>query len=182
MTVIKMIRSMTFAALLATGGLCAQGAQPVAGAPSSPMELDWKALLPEKERQISRPPPLPMAHDYLSEGSMVALQSGSFEANKELDGKLVKVPGFVVPLERAANGLLSEFLLVPYFGACIHLPPPPPNQVVYVKMRPGTGLKDIDDAVWVTGKLRVDLRKSDLGSAVYTMEGEKLELYQYSSR
>jgi hypothetical protein len=174
---------MTVVSLLALGGAVANAAAP-ADAKALPatavLQLDWKTLLPLKERQIYEQPVPPAVHDYLGEGDMAALQTGSFEANRDLDGKRVKIPGFVVPLERAANGQISEFLLVPYFGACIHLPPPPPNQVVYVRMRNGTSLKEFDDAVWVTGTLRTALRKSDLGSAVYTLDGVKIEPYQYS--
>jgi hypothetical protein len=146
---------------------------------TAPMQLDWKSLLPENERRTTRPAAPPAAHDYLSEGDMVALQTGSFEPNREFEGRLVKIPGFVVPLERAASGLISEFLLVPYFGACIHLPPPPPNQVVYVTMRAGSGLKTIDSAMWVTGTLRVAVQKSSMGSAVYTLDGEHMQPYEY---
>ncbi len=81
--------------------------------------------------------------------------------------------------ERACS---SAFLLVPYFGACIHVPPPPPNQIVFVRMRAGAGLRSIEDAMWVSGTLRVSMRKSDLGSAAYVLDGEKFEKYDYSRR
>jgi uncharacterized protein len=82
-----------------------------------------------------------------------------------------------VPLERGPDGLLSEFFLVPYFGACIHVPPPPPNQIVYVRMRAGAGLRSIEDAQWVTGRLHAAARATDLGVAAYTLDGERLEPY-----
>ena len=47
-------------------------------------------------------------------------------ANEKMDGQLIKIPGFIAPLDWADETELKEFLLVPYFGACIHLPPPPP--------------------------------------------------------
>jgi hypothetical protein len=148
--------------------------------PAPPLQIDWSSLLPEKERQNVQAPAPPAMHDYLGEGDITALQTGSYEANHALDGKRIKVPGFVVPLERSADGRISDFLLVPYFGACIHLPPPPPNQVVYVRMRAGTGMRSIDDALWVTGTLRTALHRSDLGAAVYTLDGEKLEPYRHA--
>ena len=77
------------------------------------------------------------------------------------------------------KGLLSEFFLVPYFGACIHVPPPPPNQIVYVKMRSGAGLRSIEDALWVTGTLHIASKTTSLGAASYTLDGEKLEVYDY---
>src|SRR5690606_27310233 len=121
-------------------------------------------------------------HDYLGEGSLAALQTGSFAVNQELDGLQVRVPGFVVPLERSADGLLSEFFLVPYFGACIHVPPPPPNQIIYVRMRSGAGLKSIEDAMWVIGTLHTASKESPIGAAAYTLDGERLEPYQYTTR
>ena len=70
-----------------------------------------------------------------------------------LDGKRVKIPGFVVPIEGNARAV-SEFLLVPYFGACIHVPPPPANQIIHViSARPIKGLR-VMDVVWVAGELK----------------------------
>ena len=69
-----------------------------------------------------------------------------------LNGKKVKIPGFVVPLEEEGRAV-TEFLLVPYFGACIHVPPPPANQIIHViSAKPIKGLR-VMDAVWVTGQL-----------------------------
>jgi hypothetical protein len=124
-------------------------------------------------------PIMPMAHPDKTSGDPAALQTGSLLANPELDGVRVKVPGFVVPLERAKDGLLSDFFLVPYFGACIHVPPPPPNQIVYVRMRSGAGLRSIEDAMWVTGTLHIASKTTSLGAASYTLDGEKLEVYEY---
>jgi hypothetical protein len=52
--------------------------------------------------------------------------------NNELDGVAIRLPGYLVPLDESGNGI-KEFLLVPYFGACIHTPPPPANQIVLVQ-------------------------------------------------
>jgi uncharacterized protein len=179
-----------FLAFSATLSLCMQpcpgssAAAPAAAAATSAevMKLDWEALLPAEERENYHPAPPPPVHDYLGEGSLAALQTGSSEVNRALDGKRVRIPGFVVPLERSADGLISTFFLVPYFGACIHVPPPPPNQIVYVRMREGAGLRSIDDAVWVIGTLHARSRRSELGAAAYTLDGEKLEPYQYTTR
>jgi hypothetical protein len=144
-------------------------------------EIDWDTLLPANEREHYKPNPPPPVHDYLGEASLAALQTGSFEVNADLNGLHVKIPGFVVPLVRGADGLISEFFLVPYFGACIHVPPPPPNQIVYVRMRAGAGLRSIEDAQWVTGTLHVATKRSDLGSAAYSLDGERMEPYRDSS-
>ncbi len=98
---------------------------------------------------------------------------------EELDGIRAKLPGFVVPLELAEEGKVKEFLLVPYFGACIHYPPPPPNQIVYVVLDKPIDLESPWDPIWATGKLKTESRESDLGSAGYTMAGKKIEEYEY---
>lgn len=95
-----------------------------------------------------------------------------------LDGKIVKLGGFVVPLEGDGKAI-SEFLLVPYFGACIHVPPPPPNQIVHV-------ITEQDDAiayyqfaaVWVTGKLSAQRYNSEFGDVGYTLQAVKVEPYK----
>ena len=82
-----------------------------------------------------------------------------------LDGKNIKLPGFVVPLEGDGQ-VVSEFLLVPYYGACIHVPPPPANQTVYVKVPSGDAkIREVFDTVWVSGKLSAKTFDSDLATA-----------------
>lgn len=174
-----MTRTRVICGLAAALTLCWPGCQaaPIAGA--GVRQIDWETLLPMAERGSYNPSPPPPVHDYLGEGSMAALQTGSYAPNMELNGVRVRLPGFVVPLERGKDGLIDAFFLVPYFGACIHVPPPPPNQIVYVKMRAGAGLKSIEDAQWVTGTLHVEVKTSALGAATYTLDGERMEPYQY---
>jgi hypothetical protein len=74
---------------------------------------------------------------------------------------------------------VSEFLLVPYFGSCIHVPPPPPNQLVYVHTSKPAPIESIYDAYWVTGKLRLQSRNTRLGSAAYELNADKIEVYRY---
>lgn len=92
------------------------------------------------------------------------------------DGKRVKIPGFVVPLE-GTETLTTEFLLVPYFGACIHVPPPPSNQIVYVKFEKGIPIDNIYDAIWVTGTLSTDGWQGDIASVGYRLSGESIEMF-----
>jgi hypothetical protein len=95
-----------------------------------------------------------------------------------LDGRRVKIPGFVVPLE--GDGVkLSEFLLVPYYGACIHVPPPPNNQVVYVKVPEADAkIRRAFDTVWVIGTLSAKPFSSDLAEAGYQMQAEQVLPYE----
>jgi len=96
----------------------------------------------------------------------------------ELDGRLVRLPGFLVPLDAEAERI-SEFLLVPYYGACIHVPPPPANQTVYVKLPPEQAFAaDVFDTVWVTGTLRVTPTNSDLADAGYRIDATAVAPYE----
>ena len=96
----------------------------------------------------------------------------------DYDGKIVKLPGFVVPLEMDAK-TIQEFLLVPYYGACIHTPPPPANQTVHVVTDENHAYQgQLFDTVWVTGTIRVEKLSSELGEAGYRIEARKVEPYQ----
>lgn len=98
-----------------------------------------------------------------------------------LDDQLVKVPGFMVPLDDAAEAV-SEFLLVPYAGACVHVPPPPPNQIVYVKMMTDRSSTVYWwDPIWIYGTLHIDDVMHAYGKASYSLDGERTEIYTLDS-
>src|SRR6185437_12476602 len=137
------------------------------------LDVDWKQLLPPGERKHYSPLPPPPVHDYRGEAGPPAVQVPDFKANKSLDGATVRPPGFIIPLDARRDGVLDEFLLVPYFGACIHVPPPPPNQLVYVRMARRTTLQSPYDAYWITGKLHLQTTTTHLGSAAYELRAEK---------
>ncbi len=143
------------------------------------LDLDWKQLLPESERRSFSPLPPPPVHDYRGEAGPPAVQTPDFKANKSLDGVVVRLPGFIIPLDARRDGVVRDFLLVPYFGACIHVPPPPPNQLVYVRVARRTALQSMYDAYWITGKLRLQTTTTPLAAAAYELSAEKIELYQY---
>jgi len=95
-----------------------------------------------------------------------------------LDGRLVKIPGFGVPLEDWAS-TASEFLLVPYVGACIHTPPPPANQLVYVAMEPGKRARlDGWAPIWIEGTLRIESLMSYYGEVGFRVEAERVYPYR----
>ena len=105
-------------------------------------------------------------------------QIDAFNVVEELDGKFVKLPGFTLPFEWDATGDIREFLLVPYFGACIHTPPPPPNQMVYVTTDEPVDFVGMWDPVWVIGELRTSSNMNDLGNTAYTLELVGWEAYE----
>jgi hypothetical protein len=105
---------------------------------------------------------------------------------KKLDGKQVAIAGYLLPLDFNPGGT-TEFLLVPYFGACIHEPPPPPNQIVYVKSSAPFALTSLFEGVMITGTMRVQSERKNLsfvdGSSEialgYVLENGSIEPYQY---
>jgi hypothetical protein len=98
----------------------------------------------------------------------------------ELNGVKLRLPGFVVPLEQS-RGEIKEFLLVPYFGACIHSPPPPANQIVYVVLATPKPLRTMD-TVWVSGTMKTTRQDSPWGMSGYSMEGLAVEPYRAPAR
>jgi hypothetical protein len=103
--------------------------------------------------------------------------------NRQLDGQLVRMPGYLLPLEFSGKEV-TEFLLVPWIGACIHTPPPAPNQIVHV--RADSPVKDAAyfSPIWVTGRLSHSGAKHSIYltdgkgdvDVAYAMRASKVEL------
>lgn len=169
------------AALLAgCGPGSAQGASNVATAAA---ELKWEELIPKswdptkRYRNISLEALRdndPRAIQLLDE--MRAVWDNA-PVNVALDGKAAKLSGFVVPLDASQDGI-REFLLVPYFGACIHTPPPPANQIVHViAPAPVKGLHAMD-TVYVSGTLKAARYASaDMGVSGYEIASAAVERF-----
>jgi hypothetical protein len=88
----------------------------------------------------------------------------------------IRIAGYVVSLD-ANRKQISEFLLVPYFGACIHLPPPPANQIILVRLKKPTTKLASMDTVWVQGTLREARVDTGLAVTGYILEGSISEPY-----
>ncbi len=154
----------------------------VSAAPAKPKELSWDDLMPP----VSAPPPPAFPGSGIPGKGGPDQQPGSpyvpqyaYNPVKSLDGKYVKLPGYIVPLESDEGGELNEFLLVPYFGACIHVPPPPPNQIVYVKLRKPFNLKSMADPYWITGTISTKPWTGDMADTDYVMSGDKVEIFEW---
>ena len=119
-------------------------------------------------------------------GEIAAKRKHAMEAvNETLNEQLVRLAGYVLPLEM--DGLkITEFLLVPYVGACIHEPVPPANQIVLVKFAQGIEVDGQFTPVWVQGKMSTEIGTTKLylidGNAdiprSYTLEADAIELYK----
>ena len=95
-----------------------------------------------------------------------------------LDGKRIRLGGYPVPLESDAEGRTTLLFLVPYPGACIHVPPPPPNQIVLVRYPKGIALNDIYEPLWVDGTLHIETVNNDLADAAYALDARSVRLVE----
>lgn len=186
-----MTRILCFIVLLLSGAALAQ--------PITYTTVDWTDLLPDADLQgLENPPiidhgtgpdqpvssldsmapeanPIPSEDDFTESEWQRALTSDRIRP--EWNGRTVRVPGFVVPLEFDDDMVIKEFFLVPYFGACIHMPPPPPNQIIHVKMAKGFTLDNLYEAFWVSGRLSTTSVRNDMAHAAYSMEAHSIKIY-----
>jgi uncharacterized protein len=162
----------------------------------APLELAWGKLVPPAPAPVqtmkaksflagatpfkgaggSEPPPPPAVDDkrWMSERRLQPSAGGAVAVVTELDGKRVRIGGYVVPLDFDAT-TVKEFLLVPFVGACIHVPPPPPNQIIYVKSAKGFDVAGSFDPVWVMGSLKVASQYTGLAETGYAIDAESVE-------
>ena len=101
----------------------------------------------------------------------------STDVNEALDGALIRIPGFVVPLEFDEEQTISQFFLVPYFGACLHMPPPPPNQIILVNAPKGIQMSALYDPFWIEGQLSTSFQENDMATSAYAMQLQRIEPY-----
>jgi len=148
--------------------------------------IGWEELMPEgEEERLAQMYQAQMAMLYsgagVAEGSAAdtMVQVGTFNTVKELNGKKIRIPGYTVPFEYGADAQIREFLLVPYFGACIHSPPPPPNQTIFIMADKPIKMNDLAQAVWIEGVIYTQTQESDLADAAYTIKLTSIEEYTY---
>ena len=140
-------------------------------AQTEPQVLDWDALIPKQSTPVTSSTTTIVNHN-----GERAPQKIDVAYRTDLDGQRVKIPGFVIPLE-GDDKVVTELLLVPYYGACIHVPPPPANQIVYVKFKQGAPLQGLWDTVYIEGTLSVQTTQSELAQAGYLLDGIKVTAY-----
>ena len=146
-------------------------------------QIEWEQLMPEDysldgffdDRDLGALDDLDPKTALLMDELQQALQSAPIVP--EMNGKMVRVPGFVVPVE-GEDQKVYKFFLVPYFGACIHVPPPPSNQIIYASYEPGVKVESLYDAIWITGKLKTETFSHELASSGYSIEVFRIEPYE----
>ena len=151
-------------------------------------ETDWLELMPPEDRQALEDMP-EISHDS-PEGDSTFYTPGGLRQQEQnlpavmysaktvaaLDGKALRLGGYPVPLESDEQDNSTLFFLVPYPGACIHVPPPPPNQLVLVRYPKGIALEDIYAPLWVSGTLKVEQISNELADAAYAMDAGEVRL------
>lgn len=162
------------------------------GSKEHPLELGWSDLIPEGfepekllkkyEQDLNKLESLP---DGSEEGlaiiQRIQAEVDMIPTNSKLDGKWVSLPGYIAPL-KTKNATVQKFLLVPYFGACIHVPPPPVNQTVLVDTLPNQGIRlhEVDYPFMVTGKLNLQKTATDIGNAGYHITDAEVKVHHDS--
>lgn len=136
-------------------------------------EIEWMDLMPEDEAESW----LEKSESVDHSGYASAETFQSWKTVNEFDGERIRIPGFVVPIETDGEGNLLEFFLVPYFGACIHVPPPPANQIIYGRLDEPIEMVNIWDAFWMEGTMHIEEVSNETADSAYTMDVDRLELY-----
>ena len=190
------------AALLLAGSVCAQSARETAretvpqvqpslsagaapegaSTPSAPRTIGWEQLIPAGWDPYKDLKALNLQslkdNDPKAEEALKKMRQmwDNAPINPLILGQNVRLPGYLVPLEDLPEGL-KEFLLVPYFGACVHSPPPPANQIVHVKLDQAVKRFRNMDTVWVTGTLSATKTDSHMGVASYRIDAKGVTMY-----
>jgi hypothetical protein len=139
-------------------------------------EITWDDLIP---------PGVPYS-EILAEGEMDArndiwrpiFDANATKLNPVLDGAYIKMPGYIIPIDLSTKGVTS-FVLVPYVGACLHTPPPPPNQLVFVTTQTPWPSEALWDAVWVTGLMKHEIQSTEVADTGYVLKADQMEVYEW---
>lgn len=158
-------------------------AQDKAAASKEFKEVTWEALVPKHWDPAKQFKDLDL--DKLDDSDPRAMEAlerlrqawDDAPVEPSLNGARIRIPGFVVPLD-TQGGQVKEFLLVPYFGACIHTPPPPANQIIHVVATKPLKNVQIMDPVWVSGTLGTGRTNTEFGTSGYRMKVEAVKPYQ----
>ncbi|CAA0090017.1 Uncharacterised protein [Zhongshania aliphaticivorans] len=159
------------------------------------LDIEWTDLMPKDDLDAILNPPEYLddivdgsVEDQLSELGQLSLPEAddsryqqalvSSRVVEEFDGKAIRLPGFIVPLAFGSSQQeVTRFFLVPYFGACIHVPPPPPNQIIYAEFDKGFKLESLYDPFFLSGVLSTTMVEHETATAAYVIKVEKIEPY-----
>ena len=139
-------------------------------------EITWDDLIP---------PGVPYSEiigegeiDMINDTWKPVFDKNATKLNPKLNGAYIKMPGYIIPIDISSAGVTS-FVLVPYVGACIHTPPPPPNQLVFVTTVEPWPNDDLWDPVWVTGKMQHDFQDTEVAQTGYLLKADLMEVFKW---
>lgn len=166
----KLTRRHMIAAGFASVGL----SRPVLAA--TPKEIGWDDLIP---------PGVPYA-EIIGEGDLDEVNDtwspifdeNATKLNEALNGAYVRLPGFIIPIEIGQAGV-TDFVLVPYVGACIHTPPPPPNQFIFAQSKTPWPSEELWSPVWVVGTMYTQLQSTAIAETGYALQVDSMEIYEW---
>ena len=147
-------------------------------------EIEWKDLSPPLSKQAqAAAAKLNAAIDTMSDediaDAIALIDENGSELIEALDGETVSLEGYLVPLDFEATEA-KAFVLVPYMGACIHVPPPPPNQIVFIEYEDGVPMEALEENIWtpfrVTGNLRAAPARTELADVGYQMSASSIQV------
>lgn len=161
---------------------------------ASYQRIEWTDLLPKEDFEALSNPPAYLddivdgsPEDQIADQMQQSIEQAadgryqqalvSTQVVAAFNKKRIKMPGFIVPLEFDEEKKVTQFFLVPYFGACIHVPPPPPNQIVFAVYPKGLALESLYDPFWLSGILETTLVENDVATSAYTMKVDTIIPY-----
>ncbi len=164
-------------------------------ADSAYQEIEWADLIPEDDLNALMNPPQEIfdiedgsEEDQISNDLFNALSAAgdsryqqalvSTQVRSEYNQQKVRLPGFIVPVTLDENQVVTEFFLVPYFGACIHVPPPPPNQIIFSQFKKGIKLDDLYTPFWIEGTLTTSITENELAVSAYSFNVDNMITYE----
>ena len=152
----------------------ASAALPSAALAKTPTEITWDDLIPSgvPYSEIVAAGEMDETNDIWQP----IFDENATKLNPVLDGAYIKMPGYIIPIDQSTDGVTS-FVLVPYVGACLHTPPPPANQLVFVTTNKPWPSDNLWDAVWVTGQMQHELQSTEVAETGYLLKAEEMETY-----
>jgi len=154
-------------------GMATAALVPHAARADDVVDLAWEDLLPENTATVPQVFQDLIDHDQPPLSSQQPPSSG---VRTDWNGQVVRMPGFIVPIDYSGTGV-TAFILVPYVGACVHVPPPPANQLVFVTTAEPYDSKGLFEPVHVTGMFGVSSTFTQLAEVGYALSADEIAPY-----
>jgi len=138
------------------------------------LDLDWTDLIPEGQEAL--PPAIQELFQHDQSRPMTSRQPLSNGVRTDWNGQVVRLPGFIVPIDYSGEGV-TAFILVPFVGACVHVPPPPANQLVFVTTSKPYRSKGLYEPVNVIGMFGTATTSTQLAEIAYALSADEILPY-----